>query len=90
MSEAPLAERLQQQPLESIELSERQVVEVEIESTATSCGYRVPALEFRQQRTRAERGRRSKVSRDCPDSGAEDRRANESRMDGIRRVVSGA
>jgi len=61
LGESPLAERLQQQPAESIELPERQVVVVEVESTATSCGYGVPVLEFRQQRTRAERGRRFKA-----------------------------
>lgn len=38
----------------------RQIVEVQVDSTQTSCGYGVPIFEFRAQRTRAERGRRYK------------------------------
>ncbi|MDA0351389.1 MAG: pyridoxamine 5'-phosphate oxidase family protein [Chloroflexi bacterium] len=58
---SPLAERLLAQPAASIELPQRQVVEIEVESTATSCGYGVPVLEFRADRTRSERGRRYKA-----------------------------
>lgn len=61
IEESPLGERLRAQPAESIELPQRQVVEVAVESTATSCGYGVPVMEFRQERTRAERGRRFKA-----------------------------
>lgn len=60
LDESPLAERLQAEPAESIELPQRQVVEIAVDSTATSCGYGVPVMEFRQERTRAERGRRYK------------------------------
>ena len=41
-------------------LPTRQVIEVAVESTATSCGYGVPVMQFVQERTRAERGRRYK------------------------------
>lgn len=61
ISESPLAERLLARPAESIGLPQRQVVEITVESTATSCGYGVPVMEFRQDRTRTERGRRFKA-----------------------------
>ncbi len=57
---SPLAELLQAAPAASIELPERQVVDVAIESTQTSCGYGVPVFEFHSQRVRSERGRRFK------------------------------
>jgi MFS family permease len=43
-----------------IGLAQRQVVEVTVESTQTSCGYGVPIMEFRAQRTKSEHGRRYK------------------------------
>jgi hypothetical protein len=60
LDESPLARRLRAAPAASIELTERQVVDVAIESTVTSCGYGVPVFEFASQRVRAERGRRFK------------------------------
>lgn len=48
------------QPTTSIGLGHRQVVEFTIDSTATSCGYGVPMLELRAQRTKSEHGRRYK------------------------------
>ena len=47
-------------PAEDIELPERQVIDIAIESTQTSCGYGVPVFEFKAQRIRAQRGRRFK------------------------------
>jgi len=38
----------------------RQAIEIEIESTATSCGYGVPVMEFVRDRRPADRGRRYK------------------------------
>lgn len=63
LSESPLRERVlvESEPTTSIGLGHRQVVEVEVESTATSCGYGVPLLEFHAQRTKSEHGRRYKV-----------------------------
>jgi hypothetical protein len=41
----------------------RQVIEVEIETTMTSCGYGVPVMEFVRERGAADRGRRYKPKR---------------------------
>jgi hypothetical protein len=38
----------------------RQVIEVEIESTMTSCGYGVPVMDFLRDRSAEDRGRRYK------------------------------
>jgi hypothetical protein len=58
--ESPLADLVLGQPADDIELPERQVIEVAIEHTQTSCGYGVPVYEYVGERTRAERGRRYK------------------------------
>ena len=62
LNESPLKDRVlaQAEPTSSIGLGLRQVVEVEVASTATSCGYGVPLLELRAQRTKSEHGRRYK------------------------------
>jgi hypothetical protein len=62
LSESPLKERVLAgaEPTTSIGLGHRQVVEVEVDSTATSCGYGVPIMEFHEQRTKAKHGRRYK------------------------------
>lgn len=62
LNESPLRERVlaQAEPTTSIGLGHRQVVEVAVESTATSCGYGVPLLELKAQRTKSEHGRRYK------------------------------
>ena len=57
MEESPLAGRLAGAGAdESIGLSRRQVIEVEVESTVTSCGYGVPILKYVEQRTPERRG----------------------------------
>lgn len=45
---------------EDIELPLRQIIEVTVERTQTSCGYGVPVFEYRGERVRAQRGRRYK------------------------------
>jgi len=45
---------------ERIGLAQRQVIEVTVEGTVTSCGHGVPVMEFRAQRTKLEHGRRYK------------------------------
>ena len=60
---SPLAERLLAEPAENIALPERQAIVIDVESTATSCGYGVPVMTFDAQRTVRERGRRYKVPR---------------------------
>jgi hypothetical protein len=63
LSDSPLAELVLEHPAEDIKLPMRQVVEVEIENTMTSCGYGVPIMSFEQDRTITNRGRRYKESR---------------------------
>ncbi len=58
--DSPLAELVRSTPAEDIELAERQVIEIAIEHTQTSCGYGVPVYEYVAERTRAERGRQYK------------------------------
>ena len=49
-------------PAVDIALPMRQVVDVAIESTQTSCGYGVPVFQFVAQRVIRQRGRRFKDS----------------------------
>ena len=63
LADSPLAELLLEQPAKDIKLPLRQVVEVEIDNTMTSCGYGVPIMSFDVDRTIANRGRRYKESR---------------------------
>jgi hypothetical protein len=63
LADSPLAELLLSQPAEDIKLPMRQVVEVEIDNTMTSCGYGVPIMSFEQDRTIANRGRKYKETR---------------------------
>src|SRR3954447_1785582 len=63
LADSPLAELLLEHPAEHIKLPLRQVVEVQIENTMTSCGYGVPVMEFVRARRTADRGRRYKESR---------------------------
>jgi hypothetical protein len=58
--ESSLAEIVLAEKADNIELPIRQVVDVAIESTQTSCGYGVPVFEFVKQRVRSDRGRRFK------------------------------
>ena len=62
LDESPLKDLMLSAPAESIELPMRQVIDVAVESTQTSCGYGVPVFEFKSQRVRAERGRRYKAT----------------------------
>lgn len=60
IEESPLADLLRGAPADNIELPARQVVDIAIDGTQTSCGYGVPVFEFVKQRVRSERGRRFK------------------------------
>ena len=60
VEESPLADLLLGAKADNIELPVRQVVDVAVEGTQTSCGYGVPVFEFVSQRVRSERGRRYK------------------------------
>jgi len=62
IEESDLRERLLSTQAADIELPMRQVIDIAIEGTQTSCGYGVPVYEFVQDRVRAQRGRRFKDS----------------------------
>ncbi len=58
--ESPLAELLLAQPAENLDLPTRQIIDVSVVSTTTSCGYGVPVLRFDAQRVKSQRGRKFK------------------------------
>ena len=60
---SPLADLLLERPAAEIKLPGRQIIEIEIERTATSCGYGIPVMRFIRERTVADRGRRYKAAR---------------------------
>ncbi len=60
LAESPHAERVAGMPFDEIALPTRQVIELTVESTQTSCGYGVPVMEYRHERTTAMRGRQYK------------------------------
>jgi hypothetical protein len=60
VADSPLAKDLHEATAKNLELPERQVVDVAIQSTVTSCGYGVPVFGFASQRVRTQRGRRFK------------------------------
>ena len=60
LAESPFAERLLGRPFDEIALPARQVIELTVESTQTSCGYGVPVMEYQHERTTAMRGRQYK------------------------------
>jgi hypothetical protein len=60
VSDSPLAQLLLDRPATELKGAARQVIEVEIENTMTSCGYGVPVMKFVRQRRTTDRGRRYK------------------------------
>ena len=60
LGESPLADLLLHQPARELKSPPRQVVEIEVERTMTSCGYGVPVLALVRDRRVADRGRRYK------------------------------
>ncbi len=62
LAESPLAELLAQQSTSELK-TPRQVIEIEIEQTMTSCGYGVPVMALVRERRRADRGRKYKDPR---------------------------
>ena len=58
---SPLASRPLESKADEIRLAQRQVVEITIEQTQTSCGHGMPILEFVRERTIDERCRRYKA-----------------------------
>ncbi len=54
---SPIAEKLLGKPATVMGPSTRQVIDVEVTSTMTSCGYGVPVMEFARDRNKSDRGR---------------------------------
>ena len=63
LEQSPLASLLAEQPAAELKLTERQVIEVEVDRTVTSCGFGVPVMSFVRERTVDDRGRRYKERR---------------------------
>ena len=57
---SPLADLMLQQPARELTGSARQVIEIQIERTMTSCGYGTPVMAYVRDRRVADRGRRYK------------------------------
>lgn len=60
ISESDLAELILASGATEMKLTPRQVVEIEVEKTSTSCGYGVPVMEFVRDRRTVDHGRRYK------------------------------
>jgi hypothetical protein len=60
LAESPLAELLLQHPARELKGAARQVIEIEIDNTMTSCGYGVPVMQLVRDRRVVDRGRRYK------------------------------
>ena len=57
IAESPLADMLLEMPADEIALPMRQVIDIQVEKTSTSCGYGVPVMSFERERTVGDRGR---------------------------------
>lgn len=66
VADSPLAPLLLGTPAKELKNAARQVIEVEIDRTMTSCGYGVPVMKIVRQRRVADRGRRYKEARPVP------------------------
>ena len=62
LADSPFADRLVQQATSELK-APRQVIEVEIEQTMTSCGYGVPVMTLLHERRASDRGRKYKSAR---------------------------
>ncbi len=60
LADSPLKDLLLQTPYPDL-TKPRQAIEIEVESTVTSCGYGVPVMQFVRPRRAADRGRRYKA-----------------------------
>ena len=60
VEESPLAARLLASPAGDLALPSRQVIDIHVYRTTTSCGYGVPVASFQRERTTEDRGRRYK------------------------------
>lgn len=60
IEQSELAPLLLEHAAEELKLATRQVIDVTVEKTGTSCGYGVPAMTFVRERRTGDRGRRYK------------------------------
>jgi pyridoxamine 5'-phosphate oxidase-like protein len=60
LTDSPLAQLLRAHPAEELKGPARQVIEIQVEKTMTSCGYGVPVMQLVRQRRVVDRGRRYK------------------------------
>ena len=60
LADSPLTLLLLEQAAQDLKSPPRQVIEIEIEHTMTSCGYGVPVMSFVRDRRTMDRGRRYK------------------------------
>ena len=61
LTESPIADLLLEHAAQDLKSPPRQVIEIEVEKTMTSCGYGVPVLEPVRERRVADRGRKYKA-----------------------------
>jgi hypothetical protein len=60
LAQSPLADLMLQHPARELTGAARQVIEVEVDKTMTSCGYGAPVMQFVRDRRVVDRGRRYK------------------------------
>ena len=60
LKDSPLAPLLLEHPAAELKGAPRQVIEIDVERTVTSCGYGVPVMKLVRQRRTVDRGRRYK------------------------------
>jgi hypothetical protein len=63
VEQSALAEKLLAEGATDLKSRPRQVIEIQVEKTMTSCGYGVPVMALTRQRRTADRGRRYKPAR---------------------------
>ena len=63
LDDSPLAHQLLETPAQELTYKPRQMIEVNIEKTQTSCGYGVPIMALIRERRVADRGRKYKGPR---------------------------
>ncbi len=61
IEESSIAKLIEGSTADQLALPARQVIDIAVRSTMTSCGYGVPVMEVVRQRRTADRGRRYKV-----------------------------
>jgi len=66
VADSPLAELMLKHPARELKGAARQVIEIQIDNTMTSCGYGVPVMELVRDRRAEDRGRRYKDAQPAP------------------------